>query len=83
MFLRYKIEKWAESSAQRIGLFSIGSGIGNIPNIGLGRSVEICAWAFLGIYFSLGYFRVFQGISGYIEYHLFFGGVEPNIRDYF
>ena len=29
---------------------------------GLGRSVEICAWAFLGIYFSLGYFRVFQGI---------------------
>ena len=62
MFLRYKIEKWAESSAQRVGLFSIGSGIGNIPNIGLDRSVEICARAFLGIYFSLGYFRVFQGI---------------------
>ena len=30
-----------------------------------------------------GYFRVFLGISGYIGYHLVFGGSEPDIKVFF
>ena len=75
--------------AQRVGFFSIGSGrVGYwkkyrvAGRVGSGRSVEIYDRVFSGIFFTLGYFRVFlgisgyfwvfPGISGYIGYHLFF-----------
>ena len=48
---------------------------------GSGKSVEIQNRVFSGIYFTLGYIRVFLGISGYIGYHLCCGGSEPNINN--
>ena len=77
------------TSAQRVGFFNIGSGrVGYwkkyrvAGRVGSGRSVEIYDRVFSGIFFTLGYFRVFlgisgyfwvfPGISGYIGYHLFF-----------
>ena len=36
-----------------------------------------------GIFGYQVYSRVFPGISGYIGYHLFFGGSEPDIEVFF
>ena len=55
-------------SAQQVGFFNIGSGIGQNTGFGSGRSVEIYDRVFSGIFFTFGYFRVcrvFSGISGF------------------
>ena len=59
------------SSAQRVGFFSIGSGIeqntGLRVGFGSGKSVEKYDRVFPGIFFSFRYFRVFRvypGMSG-------------------
>ena len=68
------------SSAQRVGFFNIRSGrvLDKIPGsgwgFGSGRSVEKYDQVFPGIFFSFGYFRVFQvfrvfpGMSGIFGY---------------
>ena len=47
--------------------YRVGSGevLEKIPGSGSGRSVKIYERVFSGIFFTLGYFRVFLGISGY------------------
>ena len=64
--------------AQRVGFFNIGSGLvfEKILGFGLGRSVEMYYRLFLGIFFTLGYFWVFLGISWY-------SWVFPGIPVYF
>ena len=64
--------------AQRVGCFNIGSGLvfEKILGFGLGRSVEMYDRLFLGIFFTLGYFWVFLGISWY-------SWVFPGIPVYF
>ena len=49
-------------SAQRVGFFNIGSGIGKNTGFRSGRSVEIYDRVFSGIMFT--HDRVFPGISG-------------------
>ena len=55
-------------SAQQVGFFNIKSGrvLKKIPGYGSGKSSEIYDPVISGIFFTLGYFRVFLGISGYI-----------------
>ena len=55
-------------SAQQVGFFNIKSGrvLEKIPGYGSGKSSEIYDPVISGIFFTLGYFRVFLGISGYI-----------------
>ena len=64
--------------AQRVGFFNIGSGLvfEKILGFGLDRSVEMYDRLFLGIFFTLGYFWVFLGISWY-------SWVFPGIPVYF
>ena len=64
--------------AQRVGFFNIGSGLvfEKILGFWLGRSVEMYDRLFLGIFFTLGYFWVFLGISWY-------SWVFPGIPVYF
>ena len=50
-------------SAQQVGFFNIGSGIGRNTGFRSGRSVEIYDQVFSGILFTLGNFRVFLGIQ--------------------
>ena len=44
-----------------------------------GRSVEVYDRVFLGIFFTLRYSWVSSDIFGYMWFHLFCGGREPNI----
>ena len=61
----------------RVGL---GRVLEKIPGNGLGRSVEIYNRVFSDNLITFGYIQVFLGISGYIGYHLFFGGSKPHIN---
>ena len=69
------LQKYVPPSAQRVGFFSIGSGIeqntGERVGFGSGKSVEKYNRVFLGIFFSFGLFwvfRVFPGMSGIFGY---------------
>ena len=54
-------------SAQQVGFFNIKSGrvLEKIPGYRSGKSSEIYDRVISGIFFTLGYFWVFLGISGY------------------
>ena len=66
-----------QTSAQQVGFFSIRSGrvLDKIPGSGSGRSVEIYDRVFPGIFFTLGYFRVFRVFSGNFGYFRVFSGI--------
>ena len=85
------------TSAQRVGLFNFGSSrvgywtkyrvAGRVRvGLGSGRSVEKYDRVFPGIFFSFGYFRVFQvfpgmsGIFGYLWVYAHILGVFSNIK---
>ena len=55
-------------SAQQVGFFNIKSGrvLEKIPGYRSGKSSEIYDRVISVIFFTLGYFWVFLGISGYI-----------------
>ena len=68
----------------RVFQYRVGSGLGNIPDIGLDSGlVRVLKYAIRYFWVSIlvsgisGYFWVFQAILDII---CFFGGVEPNIK---
>ena len=80
----------AQCPAGRVFQYRVGSGrvLDTIPGSGFGsgRSVEIYDWVFPGIFFTLGYFRVFRvfpGMScifGYFWVYPYILGLFSNIQ---